>query len=199
LATIQWDDEGVVPEAFSLVKDGVLVDYQTTREQAAWLAPWYGKAGRPVRSHGCAGSTDALTLPLQHTPNLTLEPGPTEQGLEELIASLDHGVVVEEFGGQEYPQVDMDFQVLNGVGEPGRVTEVRQGKRVAYLEGRGGFMFRSPDLWKHVKAIGGPQSVERLYDFTSTKGEPEQQARYSVSAVPALITDMAFIDIERKA
>jgi TldD protein len=93
----------------------------------------------------------------------------------------------------------MDFQVLNGVGQPGRLIEVRQGKRVAELVGNGGFLFRSPELWKHVKALGGPQSLERLYDFQSKKGEPEQLASYSVSAVPALITDVALIDLTRKA
>jgi TldD protein len=198
LATIGWDDEGVVPEAFPLVQEGVLVDYETTREQAAWLAPWYGKQGQPVRSHGCAGSTDALTLPMQHTPNLTLAPGKEAVGLEELVASLDHGVVVESFNGGGYPNLNMDFQVLTGFGGPNRVTEVRQGKRVAQLGGDGGVEFRSPELWKHVKALGGAQSVERLYEFTSKKGEPEQQARYSVSAVPALITDVAFTNVARK-
>jgi TldD protein len=136
---------------------------------------------------------------MQHTPNLTLEPGPKEQGLEELIASLDNGVVVEQFSLFSDGKVDMDFQVLNGVGSPNKITEVRKGKRVARLLGEGSFMFRSPELWKHVKAIGGPQSVERLYRCYSTKGEPEQQAPYSVSAVPALITDVALIDLTRKA
>ncbi|HEU4642620.1 MAG TPA: metallopeptidase TldD-related protein, partial [Gemmatimonadaceae bacterium] len=34
LATVRWDDEGVVPESFDLVRDGVLTDFQTTRESA---------------------------------------------------------------------------------------------------------------------------------------------------------------------
>jgi TldD protein len=193
VATVQWDDEGVVPEAFPLVTDGVLVDYETMREQAAWLAPWYAKEGRPVRSHGCAASVDALTLPLQHTPNLTLEPGKEALGFAELVASLDHGLLVEGL------ELDMDFQVLNGLGTPTRLFEVRRGKLVAQLMGGAGVMVRSPELWKHVKTLGGPASAESLFLNRSTKGEPEQQVSSSVRAVPALITDMALIDVTRRA
>ncbi len=42
LATIGWDEEGVKTEAWPLVTDGVFVDYQTTREQAAWISDLTG-------------------------------------------------------------------------------------------------------------------------------------------------------------
>ena len=52
LTTVPWDDEGVACQAFPLITKGVLVDdYQTTREQAAWLAPWYTQHGLPIQSH----------------------------------------------------------------------------------------------------------------------------------------------------
>jgi TldD protein len=52
LSSIGYDDEGVVPRDYLIVKDGVLWDLQTTREQAPWLADWYREIGEPVRSHG---------------------------------------------------------------------------------------------------------------------------------------------------
>ena len=80
-ATVQWDDEGVVPEEFTLVKDGVLTDFHTMRESASWLKDYYGQQQRPVRSHGCAAAPTALHAPLTHPPNLALAPGARGAGL----------------------------------------------------------------------------------------------------------------------
>ena len=54
LSACGWDDEGVAPEDFHIVKDGIFVDYQTTREQAMWLDWWYKSRNMPTRSHGCS-------------------------------------------------------------------------------------------------------------------------------------------------
>lgn len=189
LATVQWDDEGVVPKVFPVVKDGVLVDYQTTREQAAWLAPWYAKRGLPLQSHGCAASEDALTLTMQHTPNLVMQPGTTELGVEELVQSVDRGYVLEAV------DVDTDFQHLAGLAR-GELTEIRHGKRVARVKGAG-FLFRSPELWHALKAIGGPAS-RRWSGERSEKGDPSQQTLYSIAAVPALIAQQAVINPRNK-
>ena len=51
-ATIGYDDEGVKPEDFLIVKNGIFNDYQTTREQAGMLKWWYDKQGLPTKSHG---------------------------------------------------------------------------------------------------------------------------------------------------
>ena len=34
-----WDDEGVPADKWLLIEKGIFNDYQTTREQAAWIAP----------------------------------------------------------------------------------------------------------------------------------------------------------------
>ena len=49
LATIRWDDEGVEPEEYDVIRDGVLVDYHTTRDLAGELRDWYAARGRPAR------------------------------------------------------------------------------------------------------------------------------------------------------
>ena len=54
LSTIGYDDEGVKPENFLIIKNGIFNDYQTTREQANWLKWWYDSQGRPTQSHGCS-------------------------------------------------------------------------------------------------------------------------------------------------
>jgi TldD protein len=192
LATTKWDDEGIEPHDFTLIKSGTLVDYQTTREQAAWLESWYTKQGQPVRSHGCGAAPTALDVTMQHTPNLALQPGTTEQDVDDLVATLEHGLIIENLSNR------MDFQCLNGLGLLAGVTEVRKGKRIARIGGAG-LLFRAPEFWKDVQALGGPKSSHWIGGFGSQKGNPRQSTPYSVAAVPAWVKEQAIIDPTRKA
>jgi predicted Zn-dependent protease len=92
--------------------------------------------------------------------------------------------------------VDMDFQGASGLGT-GRVYEVKDGKRVARINGAG-FLFRATDLWKGIKALGGPESLRR-YGEDASKGEPAQRTWHSVTAPPAAFEQLTLIDVMRKA
>lgn len=191
LASVKWDDEGVEPSDFSLVKDGVLVDYQTTREQAAWLAPWYQKNGQPLRSHGCAGAQDALGITFQRPPNLELQPGTDDIGFDELVSDTKRGIAV--CGAP----IEIDFQGRTGFSNGGMLREIVDGKLGAVLTGLS-FLFTTTEFWKGVKALGGPQS--RLSGAVSrSKMEPSQTTDFTVRAVPAKIANVNFIDPRRRA
>jgi len=190
VATVQWDDEGVVPEPFTLVSKGLLVDYQTTREQAAWLAPYYQRAGLPVRSHGCAAASTALDLTMQQAPNLALMPGSGTATFESLVAGVEKGIALLDLS------VSMDQQQLNGIGS-GTMREIVHGKLGRFING-GALVFRAPELWKSVSALGGV-GTQRWYGRARGKGEPGQQMDYSVGAVPAAIPQLSLIDATRKA
>jgi TldD protein len=192
LATTHWDDEGVVPHDFPLVRDGHLVDYQTTREQAAWLAPWYKQHGTPMTSHGCANTTSALNVTMEQTPNISLTAGSKSSTFDDMLANLDSGLSVLQAGAK------MDYQSLNGLGVPGDVYEVRHGKPVARIT-NAGLLFRSPEFWKSIAQLGGADSFRWYHIGTSAKGEPVQRADFSIGAVPAVATDVTVIDITRKA
>jgi TldD protein len=172
------------------VKDGVLADFQTTRESAGWLADYYAGAGVPLRSHGCAAAPTALEAPLTHAPNLTLATGRDALEFDAAVKAVGKGIAVRE------ATIDMDFQSVTGLGL-GRIYEVKDGKRVARLNGAG-FLFRATDLWKGVKALGGEKSVRR-YGVSSSKGEPAQRTYHSVTAPPAILEQVTFVDIMRKA
>jgi len=188
--TTKWDDEGVAPEDFALVKDGVLADFQTTRESAGWIADFYGKRGSPVRSHGCASAPSALEVPLTHVPNLTLTSGREARDFNASVAAVKKGIAVRAM------QVDMDFQHVTGLAT-GRVYEIKDGKRVARLNGAG-FLFRATDLWKSLAALGGPASVRR-FGHDAQKGEPAQRTYHSVTSPTAAFEQLTLIDVLRKA
>ncbi len=189
-ATVQWDDEGVVPDEFTLVEAGVLTDFQTTRESAGWLKGYYAGAGKPFRSHGCAAAPSAIFAPLQHAPNLAMAPGRAALDFDDLVKGVSNGMAVR------HVQLDMDFQHASGLAR-GRVYEIKGGRRVAVIAGAG-VLLRASDLWKSLVAIGGPASVRR-FGMASVKGEPPQRHVASVTAPPATFRQLTFIDPLRKA
>lgn len=189
-ATVNWDDEGVAPDEFALVKDGVLADFQTTREGAGWLSDWYRRNGRPFRSHGCANAQSAVYAQMEHIPNLAMAPGHEATDFEGLTAGLGNGIAIMNGG------IDMDFQHLNGQMRA-LMLEIKGGKPVAVLNGAGA-LFRAPEFWKSLMAVGGPASVLRV-GKSATKGEPAQATVHSVSAPPAVVKQLTIVDYERRA
>jgi TldD protein len=176
LATVKWDDEGVEPDTFSLVENGEFVDYQTSREFAPVLTPWYQQRGRPVRSHGCATAESALFAPTIQTPNLTLVPGTSNATFDDLVANTQKGVALTNF-----IRMNMDFQSRNGA-IACRKVEIVNGKLGATLTG-GYVMFDASTIWKGLYALGGaPSQVTGM--GSSGKGQPPQSALASVTVVP---------------
>lgn len=229
LATIRWDDEGVTPNPFTLIRNGVLVDFQTTREQAAWLAPYYERNHIRTESRGCAASEDAHALPLQMMPNLALEPSPTAVGLLDLIANVKDGILVENgVIGEIDSQLStgtLEVDTDGRMGKLGRMREIRNGRLGRVITGGGGAVrFSSRDLWTHVQAIGGVSTqdvvgwtqYEGLHDWGMVrtvlahlgygisggevaKGQPMQRTSHSVRAVAAVLLDQPVINPMKKA
>lgn len=190
LATVKWDDEGVEPETFPLLEKGMFVDYQTTREQASWLAPWYQSRQRPVRSHGCAVAPAAGDFPMQHTPNLQLAPGNGSTTFDDMIQNTTRGVAF--LGGK----IQTDFQSRTGVAF-GFMREIIKGKLGDVLDGAQ-ILFSSAQLWKDISEIGGPGSLETS-GGSSGKGQPAQSDSFSCQAVPTRAKALSIVDRRRKA
>ncbi len=191
LATVKWDHEGATPHDFDLIKNGVLMDYQTTREQVSWLKEWYGKTQRPAMSHGCAGGPSAIDLPMQHVPNLVMAPGTSDETFESLVSGIKRGVAVIA------ARPSLDFQAKNGMIANGYLREIVNGKLGDALLG-GGILFSSHELWNNVTAIGGLQSTA-VVEGTSRKGQPQQECAYSISAVPMVVKNVSVVDVKRRA
>ncbi len=191
LATTQWDDEGVVPDEFTIVEQGKLVDYQTTREMAGLMSEWYTSRKMPVRSHGCCYATDAKKLPMLHTPNLTMQPGDGASSMDEMIAKTERGIAF--IGGM----VGTDFQSRTGTGG-GVMREIRNGKLGSILLGAQ-LMYDSFEIWKNLLEVGNAKSMEQMPTLPTGKGQPQQVSQYSIRSVPIRLKDMAVVDGTRKA
>jgi TldD protein len=194
LATVQWDDEGVAPDEVTVVKQGTLNDFWTTREMAGWLEPAYQKRGLPVRSHGCAASGSALDFPLVHPPNVELRPGSEAVRFEDLVTSTTRGIAILGGSAVTDPQGSSGaFDARNfGAVNAREIVNGRLGKPIDNV----GFLFQASELWKNVSAVGGTASVESG-GMMSTKGEPGQTAMFTVSAVPMKVSSVPIVNMER--
>lgn len=197
VATTGWDDEGVKPNDIVLIENGIVNDFQTSREGAGWLQDVYARKQRPFQSHGFAFSNFGTDVPMIHTGNLVMQPSSESLSQADLEADIKEGMSVVGIS----PEVD--FQCLGGLAKGMECYAIKDGKRVARIA-KAGILFRTPELWKDMIAIGGQASSRRygmgglLTGGSIVKGEPEQYGYHSVTAVPMTVKDVTFIDTERR-
>ena len=175
LATVGWDDEGVAADSWPVVRDGVLVDFQTTRESARRI----GRLTGVDRSHGCAAAPAWDQPPVVGMANLALLPGSQDVSLDQLVSGTDRGVLVTDAA----------------------IREVRDGGRSCVVEGRACREIRAgaagsriadvvfgiamPDFWDAVDAVGGPDSYVVVGTRKPGEAFPEAWAEAaSVGAPP---------------
>jgi TldD protein len=190
-ATIGYDDEGVKPEDFDIIRNGIFVDYQTTREQAHWLEWWYVKQGRPVRSHGNSNADSWSSVQFQRMPNVSLMPGEKDLSWQDLIAATDQGIAIVGDGSWSIDQQRYNAQFGGQL-----CHEVRGGKIVGLLKDVA-YQLRTPDFWSSMDMIGGRASYQLGAAFNDGKGQPGQSNAVSHGCVPSRFRQINVINTGR--
>ena len=193
LATIGYDDEGVKPDDFLIIKNGVVNDYQTTREQASWLKWWYDQQKVPTRSHGCSYADSWSSVQFQRMPNVSLLPGEKDLKWNDLIAATDRGIAIRGDGSFSIDQQRYNAQFGGQV-----FYEIRGGKITGMLKDVA-YQMRTPDFWNAMDMIGGKSSYQLGGSFFDGKGQPGQVNAVSHGAVPARFKQINVINTGRKA
>ncbi len=193
LATIGWDDEGVKPNDFLIIKNGVMNDYQTTREQAGWLKWWYDEQGIPTRSHGCSYAQNWGSVQFQRMPNVSLLPGAEDLSWEDIIAATDRGIAIMGNGSFSIDQQRYNAQFGGQV-----FYEVRGGKIVGMMKDVA-YQIRTPDFWNSMDMIGGKSSYMLGGALNDGKGQPGQSNAVSHGCVPSRFRQVNVINTGRTA
>lgn len=191
LATIGYDDDGVQPDDFHIVKDGILNDFQTTREQAPLLDWWYTKNGQQPRSHGCSYAQSWADVQFQRMPNVSLQPGAEDHSWNDLIAATDRGIAM--IGRSSY---SIDQQRYNGQFGAQLCYEVKGGKIVGQLKDVA-YQMRTPDFWNAMDMLGGKSSYEFGGTFNDGKGQPSQANAVSHGCPPVRFKGINVINTGR--
>jgi TldD protein len=194
LSTVGWDDDGVRPDEYLIVKDGVLNDLQTTREQAPWLDDWYQSQGVPVRSHGNCYSQSWEDVQFQRMPNINLLPHPDRDvSEEELISEVDNGILIDGNGSFSIDQQRYNAQFGGQV-----FYEIKDGQITGQLKDVA-YQIRTPEFWAGMDGIGGPSTYELGGSFGDGKGQPAQSNSISHGCPTSRHRDITVINTGRRA
>jgi TldD protein len=193
LSAVGWDDEGVKPDSFDIIRGGLFVDYQTTREQAPYLADYYRRSGRAVRSHGCSYGQSWADVQFQRMPNVSLLPGKADTAWTDLIAATDRGIAIIGDGS-----FSIDQQRYNAQFGGQLFYEIKGGKIVGMLKDVA-YQMRTPEFWRSLDMLGGAKSYELGGAFNDGKGQPSQSNAVSHGCVPSRFRNANVINTGRKA
>jgi len=171
LATTGYDDEGVKADRWHIVRDGIFVAWQTTRE----LAPQIGQ----TKSHGCLHCDSWASVPFPRMPNVSLQPAEKQVSLDDLFADIKRGLYVVGRGVSSIDQQRYNFQFGGGV-----IREIRDGKLGAMVKDAA-YQSRTPDFWASCDGIGGPSLYQWWGTTANGKGEPGQTNHVSHGCPPA--------------
>src|SRR5262249_45087550 len=85
LARCAWDDEGVAADQWLIIEKGMFKDYQTTREQSAWISKLTGVN----KSHGTSFADSWDSVQFQRMPNVSLLPSDKDISMNDIVAATD--------------------------------------------------------------------------------------------------------------
>jgi TldD protein len=185
LATVAYDDDGVPAQRWFLVKQGVFVDYQTTREQVAWL--------EGMQSRGCAHADSWESVVFQRMPNVSLDPLDSKLTQEELMADIKNGILILGNGSFSIDQQRYNFQFGGQV-----FWEIKDGKKTQMLRDVA-YQSRTPDFWNACDGVAGREEYWLGGAFNDGKGEPPQSNPVSHGCTPTRFRGINVINTGRKA
>ncbi|MCK4233914.1 TldD/PmbA family protein, partial [candidate division WOR-3 bacterium] len=176
LATTGYDDEGVKCQKWNIIKDGILVDYSSTRE----VAPLIGEN----RSRGSARADAYYSFPINRIPNLYLAPGDKDISPEELMSKVRNGIYIEGRGSFSIDQRRLNFQFGGDL-----FYEIRKGKKGKMLRD---VIYHSitPDFWGSLDGLSDERYWEPRGIFYCGKGEPSQRGQMTNGAPYALFRNI---------
>jgi TldD protein len=187
VSRVAWDDEGVPADSWLIIEKGIFRDYQTTREQVAYIQKLTGVS----RSHGCSYADSWRSVQFQRMPNVSLLPGDRDVSVDDIIAATDRGIVIRNIGSWS-----IDHQRYNFSFSGQAFYEVRGGRIVGMLRDVA-YQSNTPYFWNAMDMIGGRSSYWLGGAFNDGKGEPGQSNSVSHGCPPARFRQVNVVNTAR--
>jgi TldD protein len=163
-----FDDEGTRTSRTTLITDGVVTNFLSSRDSAARIG---------AQSTGAARSDGWGFLPLCFATNVFLQPG--TGSLDELLERMGDGYYLDDNKSWSIDSLRLNFQFGTEV-----AWEVRKGRRTRLVRdfSYGGL---TPQFWGSLEAVSGPEEFA-TFGMPCGKGEPKEWGFLSHGAAPAL-------------
>jgi TldD protein len=172
MATVGYDDDGVKATSFDIIKEGVFVGYQTIRDQAHLVGE---KASR-----GCCNADSFDSIPFQRIPNVWLKPGKDGTSLDDLIAQVQDGILIDGRGSWSIDHQRYNFQFGGDA-----FWEIKNGKKGAMLADVA-YQSKTTDFWHALAGTADQRFWENFGLTNDGKGQPQQVNAMSHGCAPSL-------------
>ncbi|WP_394541257.1 TldD/PmbA family protein [Lysobacter enzymogenes] len=184
LGAVGFDDEGVKTKRWDLIKNGVLVDYQTIRDQAHIL----GK----TESDGCCYADSWSSVQFQRMANVSLAPGKDALSVADLVKDVENGIYIVGDGS-----FSIDQQRYNAQFGGQLFYEIKNGKVTGMLEDVA-YQIRTPEFWNSCAAVCDDKDYRLGGSFFDGKGQPGQVSAVSHGSSTARFNGVNVINTARK-
>ncbi|MHC9085152.1 TldD/PmbA family protein [Luteimonas sp. RIT-PG2_3] len=183
LGAVGYDDEGVTCKRWDLVRDGVLVDYQSIRDQAHIL----GK----TESDGCCYADSWSSVQFQRMPNVSLAAGKTPLTVQQMIKDVEHGLYIHGRGSYSIDQQRYNAQFGGQL-----FHEIRNGEIVGMVEDAA-YQIRTPEFWNGCVGICDERDFRLGGSFFDGKGQPGQVSAVSHGSATTRFNGINIINTAR--
>jgi TldD protein len=171
LGTFGYDDEGVSAQCTPIITNGLFTGYLSSRETAHTI--------NLNRSGGTLRSESWNRLPIIRMTNISILPGEKPLTLEQLIASTDHGILMQTNRSWSIDDKRYNFQFGTELG-----WEIKNGKRVRMLKNPS-YSGITTDFWNSMDAICSRDEWTLWGTPNCGKGQPQQVMGTGHGASPA--------------
>jgi len=165
LGAVGYDDEGVQCGEWDIIKNGVLVNYQVTRDQAHMLGL--------NASQGCSYADNWKNFQFQRMPNVSLQPSKEGLKVADMIKNTEKGIYM--FGRNSY---SIDQQRYNFQFSGQLTFEIKNGQ-INGLVKDAAYQANTQEFWNACSAIAGEQDYRLGGSFFDGKGQPGQVSAVS--------------------
>jgi TldD protein len=159
-ATVGYDDEGVKPERVTLIENGILRGFLSSRDTAA-------QTNLPQTAS--VRAQDWASIPMVRMTNIVL--APHEGSLESIIAETKDGLFVSGIRSWSIDDHRLNFQFGPQVG-----YEIKNGKRGRILK-QPTYTGITPQFWGSLDRVAGAGDFVVWGTPNCGKGEPSQAGR----------------------
>lgn len=184
LGAVGYDDEGVKCQEWDLIKDGILVNYQTIRDQAHIIGLNH--------SQGCCYAQSWSDVQFQRMPNVSLQAGKTPLSVDDMIKNVEKGIYIIGDGSFSIDQQRYNFQFGGQL-----FYEIKNGKIVGMLNDVA-YQANTQEFWNSCVQVCDQKDYRLGGAFNDGKGQPGQSNAVSHGSSTARFNGVNVINTARK-
>ncbi|KQQ96281.1 TldD/PmbA family protein [Massilia sp. Leaf139] len=184
LGAVAYDDEGVRCKQWDIIKDGILVNYQATRDQAHIIGE--------KESHGCSYADSWSNVQFQRMPNVSLAAGKKKMSPDDMVKGIKKGIYIVGDGSFSIDQQRYNFQFGGQL-----FYEIKDGKIGQMLEDVA-YQANTQEFWTACAGICDERDWRMGGSFFDGKGQPPQISIVSHGSSTARFNGINVINTARK-